>query len=212
MFKKLIHSRAIRTRTSLILAIVLVPPFIFFFHLFTGQPSGGRNGVAGTMFGRPVPWETFWEEQRLLRREWESRSGPLPEDFGPILAQETWDRLLLVAEAKRRKLRVTNQELAARIQQLPEFQQEGRFSRERYGQLLQAMGWSPQRFEAMMRDRLLVQRLVREATAATTGPEEERQQAYAAWLAELRRRATFQSFLDSDDTTETRNSTEPRNR
>lgn len=170
MFKKLIASHQMRRRVSWLIAAILLLPFIIFFHASGRSPSVGPGGKAGVLFGKTVPWDTFQEEHWWLRQQWAQQLGELPESMDDILRQSTWDRLILVEEAKRQRLRVDDQELATFIQRLPAFTAEGRFDASRYHRFVRAIGTTPQVFERMLRNDLLVERLmsaVREEVAVS---------------------------------------------
>ena len=169
MFRKLMKSENLRRRTSWVLALVLVPPFIFFFHLFSKAPTtAGPGGVAGTVFGKPVSWDTFEQQYLWVRRQWEARLGEssqgrsaeVQEALKPMLTDAAWDRVILLAAANRAKLRISDEALAAVIRSDPAFLVNNQFSAERYQQYVRAVGMTPQMFEALLRDQLLIQRLV----------------------------------------------------
>ena len=98
MFKRILRSKTMQARVRWILAIVMVPPFAFFFHLWAGgRPTPGPGGSAGVIFGHPVPWEEFQEEYALVRRHAQNQLGTLPETLTPYIRQQAWNRLLLKA-------------------------------------------------------------------------------------------------------------------
>jgi peptidyl-prolyl cis-trans isomerase D len=66
------------------------------------------------------------------------------------------DQILLMQEADRRDLKVTDEELQAAIQAVPVFQDQGRFVRERYLRVLEANRITPQEYEAEKRRELLL--------------------------------------------------------
>ena len=103
----------------------------------------------------------------------------LPAAFlRPLVVQSAWDRLIILEEAKRTRLRVDDAELAAFIRTLPDFQRDGRFVPDLYHSLLRANGLSPQTFEARTRRDLLTQQLVRSVRNAVTVSNEELLAAY----------------------------------
>lgn len=185
MFKRLIKSKTMRQRTSWMIAGILILPFILFFHATGRTPIKGAGGTAGVVFGRQIPWETFQQQQMWVRRQWENRFGDIPEAIEGLLTQATWDRLILLEEAKRRRLRVDDRELAAFIERLPVFQEQGRFLPERYHRFLRATGMSPQQFEALLRYDLLIERLVGTIRTSVTVSEEEIRAAYEQAHARL---------------------------
>ena len=178
MFKRLITSQTLRRRTSWMIAAVLILPFIIFFHATGRAPVRGPGGIAGTVFGREVPWETFEEQRFWLRRQWENRFGEIPQQLEPLLAQQAWDRILLIQEAKRQHLRVDDRQLADFIHRIPAFQDNSRFQLERYHRFLSAANISPRTFEEQLRDDLLIEQLVNRLKATVSVTEDDVRQAY----------------------------------
>ena len=158
MFKKLIQSKALRSRTAWFITAILVLPFLLFFH-FNSTSQGGPGGAAGTLYGKRVPWDQFDEQRRWVRLQWSLQFGQIPATLEPMVDDYTWDRLLLVEAAKRAGIRVSDRELAAFIQGMPQFQDQGRFVPERYYRFLQALGTSPGMFERFIQHDLMVERL-----------------------------------------------------
>jgi peptidyl-prolyl cis-trans isomerase D len=72
---------------------------------------------------------------------------------------ELIDKRLLLQETRRLGLQVTDEELTNVIARAPEFQVDGRFSKNRYLQILKANRIAPGQFEDEQRERLLVQKL-----------------------------------------------------
>lgn len=184
MFKRLIVSPVMRRRVSWLIASILILPFIFFFHATGRAPARGPGGTAGVIFGKAVDWDTFQDERRGLQRQFESQfagqSGELGETLQPMFTEAAWDRLILLEEARRTRLEADDEEVAAFIRQLPEFQEEGRFSADRYHRLLQLSGTTPQAFEARIHRHLLVDKLVSSIRNAVTVSDEEVRAAYRA--------------------------------
>jgi peptidyl-prolyl cis-trans isomerase D len=72
---------------------------------------------------------------------------------------ELIDKRLLLQETRRLGLQVSDEELMNAIGRAPEFQIDGRFSKNRYLQVLKANRLAPGQFEDEQRERLLVQKL-----------------------------------------------------
>jgi peptidyl-prolyl cis-trans isomerase D len=179
MFKKLIVSKALRRRVNWIIAAILILPFVLFFHTSLQSPIKGAGGIAGELFGKPVSWETFQRELQWVRTQWESRfEGDLPEGMDRLLAPSAWERLMLLAEAKRLRLGVSDRKLAEFIQQLPPFQENGRFVPERYRRYLAAIGTNPQAFEELLRHDLLIEQLLKSRKADVAVTDDEILSAY----------------------------------
>ena len=111
---------------------------------------------AGKIFGKNVAWEEFEAQRAWEYRKWANQlGGTVPEEFRPMIEQQVWDRLILLEQARRRKLGVDNAELAAYIRQQAVFQQEGRFVPDHYKRVLMAIGLHPNEFERRLRDKKL---------------------------------------------------------
>jgi len=180
MFKKLIVSKSLRRHVSWVIAAVLIIPFILFFHTTNQRSGNGPGGTAGVIFGKRIPWQTFEEQRRALRRQFELQLGEIPDALNALLNQYTWDRLILLEEAKHQRLHVSDRELASSIQRISAFQDHGRFVPDRYHRALAAMGTSPPVFERMLRNDLLIDKLVTTLKASLTVTDQELQEAFAA--------------------------------
>jgi len=178
MFKQLIKSPAVRRRVSWLIAAILILPFVLFFHATGQAPPRGPGGTAGEIFGKPVPWEVFEEERLWVQRRLENQLGDVPEMLRPMLTETAWDRLILLEEARRTRLAVPDEALAASIRKIPEFWEEGRFLPDRYRLILRASGLTPQTFEARLRKDLLIEKFVGSVRDAVTVTDEEVRAAY----------------------------------
>ena len=186
MFKKLILSHHWRRRVSWTIALVLIFPFILFFHASGRLPGTGPGGAAGRLFGKPVPWERFEQHRFWVRRAVAGLGEEQIRLSDETIMQMTWDRLLLIEEAARRGLRVTPAELAAFIRRIPAFQdKQHQFVAAYYLEYVRNSGFSPQQFEVMLKDDLLIGKL----------QESVQESRSDAWLAELRLRAGLQNLV-----------------
>ncbi len=179
MFKRVLRLKRRQTIVLWTLIIIFVLPFILFFHMGVGgRSSQGPGGSAGVIFGRRIPWDVFQAQSQLIRGTLKARWGQVPESFEPWLRQQTWDRLILREEARRRT-KVTDEEVAWYIQRQPMFQRNGRFDATLYYQLVQALGMNPQLFEEFLRDELRIQKLLDAVKAQVQVTDEELEAAYA---------------------------------
>jgi peptidyl-prolyl cis-trans isomerase D len=79
------------------------------------------------------------------------------------LEQETWDRLILLKEAQKRDIRVTDQEVVADIASIPFFQRNGQFDQVLYEEIVQnpsAFDRSTHDFEEGIRKQIMIQKLI----------------------------------------------------
>jgi peptidyl-prolyl cis-trans isomerase D len=103
--------------------------------------------------------------QQALERYREILKGSLtPElekslNIRGTLLEELIQKRLVLQEARHLGLMVTDEDLMTAIAQVPDFQVNGRFNKERYLQLLRANRISPGQFEEQQREQLTMQRL-----------------------------------------------------
>lgn len=177
MFKRLIVSKTMRQRVSWLIAIVLILPLVMFFHANV-RPPKGEGGTAGIVFGKPVDWDTFQLQRNWIEQQFQNQFGRVPDTMQPLVSQYAWDRLILLAEARRRHLRVDDRELADFIRTRPAFQEKGHFVPERYAYFLRASRATPQTFERLLRDELTVEKLIDSVKATVALTDDEVRTAY----------------------------------
>lgn len=175
MFNRILRAKSLKARVRWIIGGLLVmisTSLVISFQWQGSSAKPGPGGTAGTIFGRQVPWEAFQQEYYLMRRNLEAQAGPIPSSLEPFVRQQTWDRLILRDESRRR-IRVSDQEVARHIHGQPVFQREGWFSKEQYFQAVQGLGLSPQAFEERIRDDLRIQKLLGSVREHVTVSDEE---------------------------------------
>lgn len=85
---------------------------------------------------------------------------PGTTEFKSAVLNRMVEEELVVQAATAQGLVVSDSLLAARIHSIPDFQQDGEFSQERYKQLLSQQAMTPQRFEDQLRRSLLINQLI----------------------------------------------------
>lgn len=128
--------------------------------------DGGADATVAKVNGKDIKFDDF---QRAYQNERERLRQALGSDFDTLFQDETKLKQQLLERVIREHLaqqaardmglRVSDAELAGYIQGLPEFQDNGRFSRVRYEQILRSAGLTAQGFEALQRDDLLFAQL-----------------------------------------------------
>lgn len=150
--------KAMRRRARRILwitIILIIPAFIWWGT--GGLRERGINLVA-SVNGKGITREIYYREvQRLYRKMQERMGDAFNEKIAKILNLEEAalnnliGRELLLQEAKRKKIRVSDEELREEIKNYPAFQKEGKFDKEAYFALLNWLGYTPQKFEEEVR-------------------------------------------------------------
>ena len=79
----------------------------------------------------------------------------------PLLAKIAWDRLIMVSEAKKLKIKITDKDVIKFIQTHPLFSRSGAFDDKFYAYILRNnIGLEPRAFEEMVRENISMQKLV----------------------------------------------------
>ncbi|MBL7132370.1 MAG: peptidyl-prolyl cis-trans isomerase, partial [Candidatus Omnitrophica bacterium] len=90
------------------------------------------------------------------------------------LKAEAWDRLILLHEAKRRKIKVSDSEVIERISKYPFFQKDGKFDNKIYQHLLDyVFKASARKFEEETRKVIMLEKLFNQITKAVSVKEDE---------------------------------------
>jgi peptidyl-prolyl cis-trans isomerase D len=148
------------------LAIVVIPPFIFW-----GSGSLMRNKqeetYAGKLFGKKISLLEFKDAADAARNQMVMQFGDKFEEMQKYLNLESlaWDRLILLMEAKKRKIKTSDNEVVELLQSYPFFQKKGRFDNVIYAQMLQYVFHTQARiFEEQTRQNLILSKLYSQVT------------------------------------------------
>ena len=151
-----------------LLGLVIIAFVALYFPDFMGDPATAalRRGVAW-VDGEPIPASVFLDRYRDTARRYQEQTGG---SFSTALARqlgipeqvvsELIRNRVLVLEAERHGLQVTDQEVGTSIRTSPAFQQNGVFiGTEAYLNLLRGARLNPRDFEASLRSDLLAEKL-----------------------------------------------------
>ncbi len=163
-----------------ILAIIIVT--FLFFGIF---PSGGGRGVAAKVNGDVI---TTTEVNRVYRNMLETYRQIFKDKLDDALAKnlrtqalrDLIQNRLLVQEAERIGLKVTDQEIQAAIMSVPAFSPQGRFDKVAYERYLDYINMKPSVFEESQREMILRQKLERIIEDGVDVTDDEVKAAYAS--------------------------------
>lgn len=143
---------------------IIIVVFVLFYGGSQYQPSSFQ--AVAEVNGEAITQEEFaLHYQRALERYRELMQGSLtPEmiknlNLKGALLEDLIQKRLALQEARNLGLRISDEELVNTIAQIPEFQVNGRFNKERYLQLLRANRITPGQFEQEQREQLTMRRL-----------------------------------------------------
>lgn len=162
-------------------AIVLV--FIFW---GVGSFRERGEGWAAKIDGEPISYEQYNQTYTQMVESYRKAYG---QQFNDELVKmlnlrqkaldQIIDRQLLLREADRRGLLVTDEELSDTVRNMGVFQEDGLFNAKRYKSLLAANRLTPEMFEASQRDMMRIEKLQKLLTSELEVSEPEIQQWFA---------------------------------
>lgn len=160
------------------LAIIIIPAFVLWGSgsLIRGK---GKPNFAGRVFGKKISFLDYEDAFLAVRNQAILQYG---EDLKKIekylgLHQKTWDRLILLYEADR--IKIKNREVVTTIGQMPIFQEDGKFNQKIYDYVLRYIfKISARTFEEGLRDSLKISKLYEQITADVSVDEQELEGEY----------------------------------
>jgi peptidyl-prolyl cis-trans isomerase D len=170
-----------------IIIIAFVGTSVVYFGTSMINGGAGAPNVVATVNGEEISAERFRRAQAnaiaMYERMTKQRMTPEMVERMALNQQVISDLVadaVIVQGAEREGIRVTDEELRVRIQEMREFQEDGRFSRDRYLQILRQVRLEPAEFESEMRRQLVrqkVEALVRDGVKVS---EAELREAYVS--------------------------------
>lgn len=168
-------------RIMFAIAVVIIPAFVLW-----GVGSAIRahytRSIAGKVFSKKISQDEFLKQYKAVYIQNQMIYG---DNLSKIkdylnLESQTWQRIILLQEAKRRKIKVSNQEIIDWIKQSPLFQRNGKFDLSSYETILKYyLGISPKEFEDIVKDNLKIKKLIDEITCNVTVSDNEAWQQYS---------------------------------
>jgi len=169
-----------------IITWIFLAAIIVMFVISFGPGSFAKRGInfgsapayAAEVNGRTISAGLYERQLQQIANYYRAQYGDefvrmaLPQ-LGQQALSAVVNRALMVQEAERRGLRVTDQDVAREIQASPAFQENGKFSKDLYRDTVQAEYGSPHQYEEMLRSELLVRRLSAVLEATVKVPESE---------------------------------------
>ncbi len=160
MFDAVRNSKRI---VQVFLALIMLP--FAFFGVESYVNNAGQAGDVATIGNVKISQQEFQQVLRDQQERLRAQSGQTDPRMldNPQIRQAILDDLinqrLLLLEAQRYGLQVSDEAVRQTIATLEAFQVDGKFSNERYESLLRAQGMSPASFEARVRHDLTLQQL-----------------------------------------------------
>ncbi|OGX17430.1 MAG: hypothetical protein A3K83_06755 [Omnitrophica WOR_2 bacterium RBG_13_44_8b] len=157
------------------LAVIVVPAFVLW-----GSGSLTRSKeegtYAGTIFGKKV---TFLEYRDALEAVKNMAIMQFGDKFSEMrqflnLEGQAWERLIMLYEAKRRKIKASDREVITLIQSYPFFQRNKRFDTRSYKEILRyVFNTQARAFEEETRQDIMISKLYSQVTRGLRLQEDE---------------------------------------
>ena len=143
--------------------------------------GGNESSHAGRIFGKKITFDEFQESFLHARNQAILRYGDNFDKIAPMLDldSEAWDRLILLQEAKKRRIKVLDEEVVDTIEDFEFFKQKGRFDPVIYNKIVRyVFRCEPREFEEGVRESLIFSKLFEQETSNAEISEEQALQEY----------------------------------
>jgi len=173
---KRLRKKKTAKKVWIILAILIVPAFVLW-----GSGSLIRSkqeaAYAGRVFGKNISFLEFKDALEAVRNAAIMQFGE--ENFSEIqktlnLESQAWMRIILLFEAKKRKITASDKEVVELIQSYPYFWRNGKFDNRMYSEILRyVFHTQPRVFEEQTRQNFILSKLYKQVTRDIVLSEEE---------------------------------------
>jgi len=179
MLKILRHKKTAK-KVWIFLALIIIPAFALWG--FGGAfRSREESAPAGKIFGRKISSLEIKDSLSAVTTTAIMQYGDkLPEIQKYLNLQgQAWQRLVLLEEAKKRSIKVSDQEVISMIESLPYFQYKGGFDNKIYTQTLQYVFQLKARtFEEQMRQSIMLSKLYKQVTVGLKIDDKDTEEEY----------------------------------
>jgi len=177
---KALRNKKTRKNIFIFLAIIIIPAFAFW-GFGSALRSRQESAYAGKIFGKNISLLEYKDALDAVKNAAIMQFG---DNFSEIqkhlnLQSQAWERLILLHEARRRKINVTDREVIELIESYSFFQRKGQFDNRIYSELLQyVFRTQPRIFEEQTRQNLILSKLYKQVTDNIKITEEEIKEEY----------------------------------
>ena len=171
---KLMRKKGFAKKIILAIAIVIIFTFGFMGTAYLVTGSGGTN-YAGKIFGKKIPVEDFNKIYQNARIQAVRQYGFNLNKVAHLLNLEaqTWDLLILLHEAKKRKIKISNDEIVNSIEKDNSFKKNDQFDVLLYNTILRNLQIRPRDYEENVRDNLKIAELYKQVTSSVVLVDED---------------------------------------
>lgn len=190
---KLLRNKKLLKRIWIVLGIIIIPAFVFWgFAGMVGEKQ--EKEWIGEISGRKISYREFKDSLAAVKNTAIMRYGVNFEESvkGSDMEAQAWERLILIHEAKRLKIKVSDKEVVEIIESYPFFKRNGKFDDRLYKELLQYVFRTQARvFEEEQRQNIMISRLYQRVTSGVSLTEEDIRQGYIKINSEINPKFKF---------------------
>jgi len=179
MLKKLRERKTIKL-IMFITAILVIPAFVLW-GVGSALRTRGTNHIAGVVFSKKITKDEFLKQYQAVYNQAQLLYGEKVSKLLDYLNLEgqAWQRIILLQEAGKNRIKVSNEEIISSIKNSPLFQKKGKFDTNTYDTILKYyMGINPREYEEQVRNSLKIKKLLDEVTSGINATEEEAWEKY----------------------------------
>lgn len=190
---KLLRNKKLAKKIWIALAIMVLPAFLFWGIGAMGEDKK-QPVYLGELYGKKITSAEFKDALAAVKNLAIIRYG---EKFTQMEKQlnlnaQAWHRLILLHEARMRKINISDRQVIELIESYPFFQYKGVFDNRIYNDMLQYIfRTQPRTFEEESRQNLMVSKLYEQVTKNVTVDEKEVRQAYIKALEQEKKKTRF---------------------
>jgi parvulin-like peptidyl-prolyl isomerase len=181
MLRKL-HNKKVQKKIWIVLLIFILPGFVIWGFSSSIRSMKDTDAGYGKIFNRNISQEKYFEAVRAVEAQLQMQLGDSFDQVRKLfdLKNMALQRLVMLYEADKRKIRVSNQELIDYIQKDPSFYRKGVFDNNLYEQVIRySLHMQPRSFEEMTRQNFKIRKLVEEVTKEVKVSDAQVLEAYS---------------------------------
>ncbi len=178
---KLLRQQKTKKRIYLVLALIVIPSFVITGAVLFVPGEKGIPTVLGRVDKESITLQEYLDSYRAVQRQMMMVYG---DQFAQMrrfmdLKAQAWDRLLLLHDARQKKIRTSDKEVVAWVESQEAFQRNGAFDLNSYKGIVSGLGTSTKDFENEIRQMLTLRKLVERLSAEARVSDEELKDLYA---------------------------------
>lgn len=182
MLKKLRNKKTAK-KIWIVLAILILPAFLLWGSgsIIRDKEKAKQSSVVGKISGKSIELAEYQDALEATRSRAIMQFG---DNFSEIqkylnLESQAWERILLLSEAKKRKINANDNEVIELIQSYPFLQRKEKFDNKAYTDMLRyVFRTQPRIFEEQTRQNIILSKLFEELTKGIKINDEEIRKEY----------------------------------